>query len=198
MKAKLNRRNEMGFTLVEVLAVLTIIALTTVIAVANTVSLLASYRLKAGTQQVAVALQFTRANAIANNFKFTFSGFSGTSTTLDTYQVTGGESDGGNGLDAWEDRNRNGIKDTVSFPAETLPKGVRFIYSQTISPAMPLNGSPNQSSSNLTFGALGLPSISTTAVVFLKNENADKTAVTVDTAGRVQTWLMKGSQWSAL
>ena len=191
------KRLQSGYTVVEGLSVVAIAGFALLISIPSTLSFLSGYRLRAATQQIATAVQFTRAKAVSENFPCTFTNL--TSGPLKQFQITGGEDDHDDGLNAWEDRNGNGIEDSLTFLPQNLPVGIQFIETLSSISAAPVQGSPTNSTSSLTFNALGVPQLSSTAAaIYLENGNRDRTAVTVDLSGRVQSWKYNGSGWVAL
>ena len=195
MKAKIIY--ESGYSLTEVLAVIAIAGFAMLISVPPTLTFLSSYKLKAATQQIATALQFTRAKAVAENFDCTFTNL--TTGSRSQFQITGGEEDHDDGLHPWEDRNGNGVEDTLTFMPQDLPSGVTVLQTLSFVSPIPVAGNPNTSTVSLTFNPLGVPRLtSSAAAIYLENGNRNRMAVTVDLSGRVQTWKQSGSFWVAL
>ena len=190
-------RLQRGYSIAEGLSVMAIIGFAIVIAIPQALTFLAAYRLKAGTQQVVTALQFTRAKAVSENYQCTFNNF--TSGDLQKFQITGGEDDHNDGLNPWEDRNGNGVEDTLAFIPQELPPGIKVLSTLTTIGAVPVTGNPTSSSTSLSFSPLGVPKLtSTAAAIYLQNEKSERTAITVDLSGRVQSWKHSGTSWVAL
>jgi Tfp pilus assembly protein FimT len=193
-----------GYSLIETSVLLAIVGVASAIGIPNMTSMLADYRLNVASRQLSTAIQYTRGKAVAENYNFTIRMNPDTASGSDAYQIAGGEVDvNGNGLDPWEDRNNNGIQDTMSFAAKKLPKGIRYIP-----PGTPVSSSPSISSLSLTYPNTGTASISfnpmgqetsanNSEAVYLQNERGAKAAVTVDSAGKVQVWRFRDSQWVA-
>jgi Tfp pilus assembly protein FimT len=194
MKSKI--RLEDGYTLTEGLSVLAIAGFALLISIPQTLSFLSEYKLKVATQQVATALQFTRSKAVSENFECTFNLASG---STGEFQITGGEDDHDDGLHPWEDRNGNGVEDSLTLIPQKLPGGVKILETLVSTGPVPVTGNPNTSANSLTFTPLGMPQLtSTAAAIYFENGNRDRTAVTVDLSGRVQAWKQSGSFWTAL
>jgi Tfp pilus assembly protein FimT len=195
MNAK--NRWERGYTITEGLSVIAIAGFALLISIPQTLSFLSSYKLKAATQQIATALQFTRAKAVSQNFDCTFTNL--TSGSVNQFQITGGEDDHNDGLHPWEDRNGNGVEDSVTFMPQELPSGVKVVGTLVSVSPVPVTGNPATSSTTLTFNPRGIPQLtSNAAAIYLENGNRDRTAVTVDLSGRVQSWRQSGSFWVAM
>ena len=195
MKAK--KLYESGFSLTELLTVIAIAGFAMLISVPQALRFLSSYKIKAATQQIATALQFTRAKAVAENYDCTFTNLS--SGSQGQFQITGGENDHNDGLNPWEDRNGNGLEDTLTFMPQELPSGVTVLPSLVSVATVPVTGNPRSSTTSLTFNPLGIPRLtSAAAAIYLENKNRDRMAVTVDLSGRVQSWRQSGTSWIAL
>lgn len=189
-------RLEKGYSVVEIFVVVAIIGFVIALSLPEGLEYLSTYKLRQGTQQISTALQFTRAKAVSENFQCTFSNYVKSGVQL--FQISGGEDDHNDGLNAWEDRNGNGVEDTITFIPQALPTGVKVITTISIS-AVPVTGSPTTSTTSLIFTPLGVPKLSTTAAaIYLQNEAKDYMAVTVDLSGRVQSWKRSGSSWVAV
>jgi Tfp pilus assembly protein FimT len=195
MKSKF--RLESGYTLTEGLSVLAIAGFALMISIPQTLSFLSDYKLKVATQQVATALQFTRSKAVSQNFNCTYTNL--TSDSINKFQITGGEDDHDDGLHPWEDRNGNGIEDSLTMLPQDLPAGVKVLGTLVSAAPVPVTGNPTTSATSLTFNSLGVPNlVANAAAIYLENGNRDRTAVTVDLSGRVQAWKQSGSFWVAL
>lgn len=195
MKSKF--RLESGYTLTEGLSVLAIAGFALLITIPQALSFLSDYKLKVATQQVATALQFTRAKAVSQNFNCTYTNL--TSGSVDKFQITGGEDDRDDGLHPWEDRNGNGVEDSLTMLPQELPGGVKVLETLVSAAPVPVTGNPTTSTTSLTFNSLGVPNlVANAAAIYLENGNRDRTAVTVDLSGRVQSWKQSGSFWVAL
>jgi Tfp pilus assembly protein FimT len=190
-------RLESGYTLTEGLSVLAIAGFALLISIPQTLSFLSEYKLKVATQQVATALQFTRAKAVSQNFNCTYTNL--TSGSVNQFQITGGEDDQDDGLHPWEDRNGNGVEDSLTLLPQDLPAGVKVLETLVSAAPVPVTGNPTTSTTSLTFNSLGVPKLTTdAAAIYLENGKRDRTAVTVDLSGRVQSWKQSGSFWIAL
>ena len=191
------KRLEKGFTVVEIFSVVAIVGFVMAISIPQGLAYLSSYKLRAGAQQVATALQFTRAKAVSENFQCTFSNF--LSSGVQKFQITGGEDDHDDGLNPWEDRNGNGVEDTITFIPQELPRGIKVLSTLSGISAVPVTGNPTSSTTSLVFTPLGVPKLTTTAAaIYLQNEKKEKMAITVDLTGRVQSWKQSGTAWVAI
>jgi Tfp pilus assembly protein FimT len=189
-------RFEKGYSIVELFSVVAIAGFIIALSVPQGIAYLSNYKLRAGTQQVATALQFTRAKAVSENFQCTFSNF--LNSGVQKFQITGGEDDHDDGLNPWEDRNGNGVEDTITFIPQELPGGVKIISTLSGISAVPVTGNPTHSTTSLVFTPLGVPKLtSTAAAIYLQNEKKEKMAITVDLSGRVQSWKQSGTSWVA-
>lgn len=194
-KNRLSIMDRPGYTLVESMILVAIVGLFVVMSLPQLAETLESYRLQIATAQISSAVQLTRAKAVSENFNFTMT--CSPSSGMDYFTVAGSEDDKGDGLQAWEDRNGNGITDQILFPDQYLPKGVRILFSpDSVATAVPVSGSPTETTSSLTFTPAGTPTFSAAAaVIYLKNMKGGEGAVSVDHAGRVQVWRWTGSEW---
>jgi prepilin-type N-terminal cleavage/methylation domain-containing protein len=187
---------ENGFTLLELMIMVALLGLIASVAVFGSASMIFETRLSTATRQTSSAIQFARVKAVTENFRFNISceiSESGASA----FRISGGEDDNDNGLDPWEDRNNNTIKDAISYPEEQLASGIRYIIApQTVSIPLPVAGNPNTSTAQITFNPLGRPELSTDAVaIFLTNSQGRLTAVSLDRSGHVKTWRLEGATW---
>ncbi|MCI0413329.1 GspH/FimT family pseudopilin [bacterium] len=190
-------RLEHGYTLLEALSIVAIFGFVAALSLPQGIAILQTYKLKAGTQQVATAIQFTRAKAVSENFQCTFSNF--LSSGVQKFQITGGEDDHNDGLNPWEDRNGNGVEDTITFIPQELPTGVKVVSTLNGISAVPVTGNPTSSTSSLVFTPLGVPKLSNAAAaIYLQNQKSENMAITVDLSGRVQTWKHSGTSWVAM
>ena len=188
---------ESGYSLTEGLSVIAIVGFAMLISIPQTLTFLSSYKLKAATQQIATALQFTRAKAVSENFDCTFTNL--VSGSHGQFQITGGEDDHDDGLHPWEDRNGNGVEDTLTFMPQDLPSGVKVLQTLSFVSPVPVTGNPATSITSITFSPLGVPRLtSNAAAIYLENGNRNRMAVTIDLSGRVQSWRQSGSFWVAL
>ena len=190
------KRFERGHSVTEILSVVAIVGFVMAMSIPQSLAYLSSYKLRAGAQQVATALQFTRAKAVSENFQCTFSNF--LTSGVQQFQITGGEDDHNDGLNPWEDRNGNGVEDTITFIPQSLPGGVKVLSTLSGISAVPVTGNPTSSTTSLAFTPLGVPKLtSTAAAIYLQNEKKERMAVTVDLSGRVQSWKHSGTSWVA-
>lgn len=185
-------RHEQGYTLAEGLSVIAIAGFALLISIPQTLSFLSAYKLKAATQQVATALQFTRAKAVSENFQCTYTNM----IAGNQFHITGGEDDHGDGLNPWEDRNGNGVTDSLNFIPQALPSGIKITETLVSASPVPVTGNPTTSLTSVTFNPLGVPQLtSQAAAIYLENGNRERAAVTIDLSGRVQSWKQEGSFW---
>lgn len=197
----LDARLDQGFTLIEGLVVSALISIASLIIIPSMYPLLADYRLTLGTRQLSTAIQYSRGKAVSENYVFTINMTGTPGDTPDTYQIVGGEVDtNGNGLEPWEDRNNNGVLDQKTYSSTNLPKGIDYYPSDTpmtpvLSTTNPSVTYPDISAASISFNPLGIAFLNNEAIVYLQNESGDKAAITVDNAGRVQSWRFRNSQW---
>lgn len=191
------KRFEQGFTVVELFSVVAIVGFIVALSIPQSLAYLSTYKLRAGTQQISTAIQFTRAKAVSENFQCTFSNY--LSSDVQKFQITGGEDDHNDGLNPWEDRNGNGVEDTITYIPQELPRGIKVVSTLSGISAVPVTGNPTSSTTSLVFTPLGVPKLtSTAAAIYLQNEKKEKMAITVDLSGRVQSWKQSGSSWVAI
>ena len=190
-------RWERGYSAIEVLSVVAIVGFIVALSIPQALAYLSSYKLRAGAQQLSTAIQFTRAKAVSENFQCTFSNF--LSSGVYKFQITGGEDDHNDGLNPWEDRNGNGVEDTIIFIPQELPRGVKVVSTLSGVSAVPVTGNPTSSTTSLVFTPLGVPKLTNTAAaIYLQNDKSERMAITVDLTGRVQSWKHSGSSWVAM
>jgi Tfp pilus assembly protein FimT len=186
------RKKERGYSIGEGLSVIAIAGMALLVSIPHALSYLSAYRLKAATEQVATAIQFTRSKAVQQNFVCTFNLILG---SPNQFQVRGGEDDRGDGLNPWEDRNGNGITDTLTFLPHSLPEGTYVLESLGHLPPVNVQGRPTNSVLEMEFSPLGVPRRNSAGAIYLENSKKERSAITVDLTGRVQTWTYENSGW---
>lgn len=113
-----------GFTLIEVLVVVSIIGIVVAISVPALGRYFQEYRLNKVSREVKANIQLARLKAVTSNFNVAFTYNLGTGGAPDTYQITGTENMNGGALDAWEDLNGNGINDGLADPDQDPATGL--------------------------------------------------------------------------
>ena len=190
-------RKESGFSLLELLSVVTIVGALSAASIPRIITAVQSYRLNAGAQQVVEALQAAKFAAIqANASRMAYFNTSTNATSVGT---------------------------STAAAAIPLPSGVTFTTITGTAPSIVSTAATNaatiggQQSNNAlaavsfpvasgsfyqaTFSSRGLTGGSnlnpgTVHWVYLKNTNNELMAVTLTSAGSIQTWRWSGSAWS--
>lgn|SRR5438270_1314842 len=181
------RRQERGFSLVELLVVCIVVVIISAIAIPNILQMNTNYKLDAAGHSLASMLQQARMQAVKTN-QPTYAKFD---TSSSMAYVTNDPSS------AFASGNPDvSLAGGISFQASTPAN----FHDQLDAYVGATTGSPAQIAGNIGFNARGLPCIanSTNAAVctsstsgfewFVQNSNGGWEAVTVTPAGRVKSW----------
>jgi prepilin-type N-terminal cleavage/methylation domain-containing protein len=207
----LERGRERGFSLIELLIVLTILAVLIAIAVPALGTYYQEYQLNKSAREVKANIQLARLKAVTSNFRVNFTYNIGSGATPDTYQISGQEHVGAGALQPWEDINGNGVNDGLADGDHNLTNGLErsTLYSadrqvQNCSlgtngiSALP-NGSTDLSpgsSITLTFDPKGnVTSDYSGNCIALENAASMHQAVCVYQGGYTRLFKWQGSSW---
>ncbi len=186
-------KHEHGFSMLEIMMVVTIVGVMSAAATPSLTRALRSYRLSAGAQQIAEAIQTAKLRAVSTN--------QAQSVFFDTAS------------------NNNTIAVANSATAISLPPGIQFV-TPTVAPPTVIHDAaatliPNQQSDQyaavsfpvfpvgsttstvraVSFNWRGLPAVSPGAVnwIYLTNAQGELIAVTLSSAGSVGVWSWNAS-----
>ncbi len=192
---KVNGIRQRGFSMVEVLIVLTVVLILAGVAIPNIATAIANVRLRGAASDLSGLMQNARLTAVKNNATYTVL-FNPTSTLLGAYV----------------DLNNNGSFDAgepmIQFGGSVAqvaaPNGSGNSPSALDGGSGPLGWTAT--SGNLSFNPRGLPCDVTqtpcgtnVGYVFYLNDNRPSgggwAAVSVTSAGRIKMWTWSGSTW---
>jgi prepilin-type N-terminal cleavage/methylation domain-containing protein len=192
------RKNVSGFTLVELMIVVTVLAILVGISAPRFEGWNRINRLKSGVRQVATSIQNARFKAINANRRCYLDFAPGSLTPADSFFTIWLDVDGDQSYDIGEiDSTMIGFSDTRGgFPGLKLPRGVGFgVNGPTSGPegmAVAADGVDFNGADLVGFNAQGE---GTAGVVYLTGEGGDIFAVAVSRLGRVRTYRWEDNQW---
>jgi len=190
-----------GFTVVELMIVLTMLAIVITVAAPGFSGFLQERRIKSSARAVAVSIQTARLKAISGNRRCYLDFEPGSLTPADSFYTLWLDSNGNHSYDSGEiDSTRLAFPETRSgFSGFLLPGGVSFGVGGSSAPstgpyggAIPADGVDFGGSNTTWFNSRGEGAA---GAVFLTSENGSNYAVTVSALGAVRTWRWEDNQW---
>ena len=187
-----------GFTLVELMIVMTMMAILIAIAAPRFEGWNRLNRLRTGVRQVAMSIQNARFKAISTNRRCYLDFAPGSLAPTDSFYTLWLDVDGDTTYDSGEiDSAMLGFSDTKGgLSGYKLPAGINFgATGPATGPegmAMAADGVDFNGTDRVGFNAQGE---GTEGVVYITGEGGIIFAITVSRLGRVRTWQWENSQW---
>ena len=204
-------RGENGFTLVELMMVISIVLIITSLSIYNLLGELPSYRLRSTASKMAATLQYLKIRAVTTN-RITWLDVN--YATTDNHYFTGFVDEDGSGTASSAEYDAAGLDlpdDVGGVDCHKLPPTISFGFPAGFSSGTGPDGSPFPGSGNFisTYGAggsadggyigyrpTGVPVINPSAnmtpgsamVIYLTNTLDEGYAVSVQITGRVRVW----------